>query len=109
MWKIEETKDGGILDAYKVFHGLDDPNVVACSSKLNEVVFLFFQIERRRRTHIAITQLGINLDVLNRSTLVDMYAICEDHGNMRKLRWAQHLEMLLLTWMQHVVVLRMPT
>ena len=40
MWKIEDTKDGGILDAYKVFHGLDDPNVVAYSSKLNEVVFL---------------------------------------------------------------------
>ena len=40
MWEIEEIKDGGILDAYKVFHGLEDPNVVACSSKLNEVVFL---------------------------------------------------------------------
>ena len=72
-------------------------------------MFEHIRFERRKRTHIAITQLGINLDVLNRSTLVYMYAICEDHGNMRKLRWAQHLEMLLLTWMQHVVVLRMPT
>ena len=25
-WKIEETKCGDILDAYKVFQGLDDPN-----------------------------------------------------------------------------------
>ena len=34
------TKCGGILDAYKVCQGSHDPNVVACSSKLNEVAFL---------------------------------------------------------------------
>ena len=67
-------------------------------------MFEHIRFERRKRTHIAITQLGINLDVLNRSTLVDMYVICEDHGNMRKLRWAQHLEMLLLTCMPNVMI-----
>ena len=46
--------------------------------------------KRRKRTHISIIQLGINLDVLIGSTLVYWYAICTSLSDgYKSVQWAK--------------------